>query len=144
MARERQQHERKVERLRLQRLGEDLTREAAARRARRKSKEDELVRSMFSEAFDVERERLLAAKAKMALEQYQQDKELLGRYETAKKSAQDRLEMLQEELAKDKERKKAMRKHAKETLGRLNKELEEDLTTRLQRLRVELDSQEEE
>jgi len=143
LARERDKHERKVEQLRLQRLADDLAREAKARRARRVAREEELVRTMFESAFDIERENVLAARAEAAREQAERDKEALRKYEAAKAAAQDQLDLVTEQLAREEAQRKAERRHQKEALATLGKELKETFARRLDQVRVALESREE-
>jgi len=79
-----------------------------------------------------------------AHEQHLRDKSMLERYEAAKQAAQDRLDMVQDEVQQDRQRRQAIRIHQREALSRLSHELKRDLAARLDRLRVELDSSEEE
>jgi hypothetical protein len=143
LTRENDEHARKVEKVRLERLAQDLAREAESRRARRRAREEALIRTMFTEAFEVERARILSSRAQQAEEQFRRDKAMLERYEAAKKHAQDRLDLVTEAVEEDRKRKQDQRKHRQESLRVLATEMKNELASKLSRAKAEMDAREE-
>lgn len=143
LEKQRIEREKKTERIRLNRLAEELEREAESRRQNRKEKEDRLVKTMFDEAFRNEKERVLKSTALAAEAKANEDLKALQKFEATKKLYQDQKDILNERLLEEEKVYEVQKRNRDEYLRKLSLEMKKDFEEKLRIARITLDAQEE-
>ena len=135
--------QRRTDKIKLQRSAEELQREAKSRRLRRQAKEDALIQSMFKEAFEAEKQRLLEFRDLEAKAMHAAEEGLLNRYDSMRRMYEDRADMFKEQLHKERSERAVRQKERRDALRNLARELQGDFARKLDQLRAKQASEEE-
>mmetsp|Transcript_15839 Transcript_15839/g.30617 ORF Transcript_15839/g.30617 Transcript_15839/m.30617 type:complete len:717 (-) Transcript_15839:127-2277(-) len=127
----------RVERARSRRYQESFENLEQSHSLRRQTKEEVLVRTLFSKALKIEKEYLLAVKEQEADEQAKLDKERLDRYESIERYYLDQEEMLKERVDKENREKNISEQARRIALKQLESRLRSEYQTRLERMTEE-------